>query len=195
GRRGAWGKEKGRAALVRGRGWQRGIRSPVRLAAMMPARRATSRTSPLARARSRMRAAVAGAMRTRPLARAWRSVSGLSLVSTIRLAPCSSKWLSSLMMTRLILGAPAGPGHNQSRGCVMTRVGGIVLCGGQSKRMGRPKAWLPFGDEVMLPRVVRLLGEIVKPVVVVAAPGQDVPPLPADMSVVRDEEKGRGPLQ
>jgi molybdopterin-guanine dinucleotide biosynthesis protein A len=77
----------------------------------------------------------------------------------------------------------------------MTRTGGIVLCGGQSRRMGRPKAWLPFGGELMLPRVVRLLGEAVAPVVVVAAPGQDVPPLPAGVEVVRDEEKGRGPLQ
>jgi molybdopterin-guanine dinucleotide biosynthesis protein A len=77
----------------------------------------------------------------------------------------------------------------------MTRTGGIVLCGGESRRMGRPKAWLPFGDELMLPRVVRLLGEAVAPVVVVAAPGQDVPPLPAGVEVVRDEEKGRGPLQ
>jgi len=29
----------------------------------------------------------------------------------------------------------------------------------------------------------------------VAAPGQDVPPLPRAVAVVRDEEKGRGPLQ
>ena len=49
-------------------------------------------------------------------------------------------------------------------------VGGIVLCGGQSKRMGRPKAWLPFAGELMLPRVVRLLRTSVEPVVVVAAP-------------------------
>src|SRR5947209_9022937 len=75
------------------------------------------------------------------------------------------------------------------------RVGGIVLCGGQSKRMGQPKAWLPFAGEIMLPRVVRLLSEAVSPVVVVAAPEQDVPPLPVEVEVVRDEEKGRGPLQ
>jgi molybdopterin-guanine dinucleotide biosynthesis protein A len=74
-------------------------------------------------------------------------------------------------------------------------VGGIVLCGGQSKRMGRPKAWLPFAGELMLPRVVRLLGEAVQPIVAVAAPEQDVPPLPANVRVVRDEEKGRGPLE
>jgi molybdopterin-guanine dinucleotide biosynthesis protein A len=74
-------------------------------------------------------------------------------------------------------------------------VAGVVLCGGQSKRMGRPKAWLPFAGELMLPRVVRLLRAAVSPLVVVAAPGQDVPPLPPDVRIVRDEEKGRGPLQ
>jgi molybdopterin-guanine dinucleotide biosynthesis protein A len=75
------------------------------------------------------------------------------------------------------------------------RVGGVILCGGESKRMGRPKAWLPFGAELMLPRVVRLLGEAAAPLVVVAAPGQDVPPLPPEVTIVRDDEKGRGPLQ
>jgi molybdopterin-guanine dinucleotide biosynthesis protein A len=61
--------------------------------------------------------------------------------------------------------------------------------------MGRPKAWLPFAGEVMLPRVVRLLSQAVHPVVVVAAVDQDVPPLPAEVALVRDEERGRGPLQ
>jgi molybdopterin-guanine dinucleotide biosynthesis protein A len=73
--------------------------------------------------------------------------------------------------------------------------GGIVLCGGQSKRMGRPKAWLPFAGETMLQRVVRLLAEVVKPIVVVAAPGQDVPRVPPEVAIVCDEEQGRGPLQ
>ena len=77
----------------------------------------------------------------------------------------------------------------------MTIVGGIVLCGGQSKRMGRPKAWLPFAGETLLPRVVRLLGEAVSPIVVVAAPEQDLPPLPTEVCIVRDEERDRGPLQ
>jgi molybdenum cofactor guanylyltransferase len=77
----------------------------------------------------------------------------------------------------------------------MTRVGGIVLCGGQSKRMGRPKAWLPFGPEFMLQRVVRILSDVVAPIVVVAAPEQEVPALPSGVTVVRDDERGRGPLQ
>ena len=42
------------------RGWHSGISSPVRLAAMIPASRATSRTSPLAIRRSMTRASVAG---------------------------------------------------------------------------------------------------------------------------------------
>jgi molybdenum cofactor guanylyltransferase len=75
------------------------------------------------------------------------------------------------------------------------RVAGVVLCGGHSRRMGRPKAWLPFGPELMLPRVVRLLGEAVQPVVVVAAAGQDLPPLQPGVVIVRDERQDRGPLQ
>lgn len=74
------------------------------------------------------------------------------------------------------------------------RVAGIVLCGGRSSRMGRPKAWLPFGGETLLHRTVRTLREAVDPVVVVAAPGQDVPPLPAGVRIVCDEVEDRGPL-
>jgi molybdopterin-guanine dinucleotide biosynthesis protein A len=74
-------------------------------------------------------------------------------------------------------------------------VGGIVLCGGKSTRMGSPKALLPFGNETMLQRVVRLLATVVSPIVVVAAPEQPLPPLPADVIVTRDEREGRGPLE
>lgn len=74
------------------------------------------------------------------------------------------------------------------------KIGGIVLCGGRSSRMGRPKAWLPFGQEVLLQRAVRLLGQVVEPVVVVAAPAQHLPDLPPDVLVVRDEQEHLGPL-
>jgi molybdopterin-guanine dinucleotide biosynthesis protein A len=77
----------------------------------------------------------------------------------------------------------------------MSNPGGVVLCGGQSSRMGKPKAWLPFAGETMLARVVRLLGEAVSPLVVVAAPGQEIPSLPTKVAVVRDPQRGRGPLQ
>jgi molybdopterin-guanine dinucleotide biosynthesis protein A len=74
-------------------------------------------------------------------------------------------------------------------------LGGVVLCGGKSSRMGSPKAWLDFGGEALLQRVVRRVSEVAAPVVVVAAPGQAVPPLPAEVAIVRDAVEGRGPLQ
>lgn len=61
--------------------------------------------------------------------------------------------------------------------------------------MGRPKALLPFGPELMLERVVRILSGVVSPIVVVAAPDQELPPLPRGVLVARDEREGRGPLQ
>jgi molybdopterin-guanine dinucleotide biosynthesis protein A len=72
---------------------------------------------------------------------------------------------------------------------------GIVLCGGKSTRMGSPKALLPFGPETMLQRVVRLLSGVVAPIVVVAAADQELPPLPRDAIVTRDERDARGPLE
>jgi molybdenum cofactor guanylyltransferase len=74
------------------------------------------------------------------------------------------------------------------------RVGGIVLCGGKSERMGRPKLSLPFGKETMLSRVVRIASAVVSPVVVVAAVGQELPELPPRTLVTRDELSDKGPL-
>ena len=77
----------------------------------------------------------------------------------------------------------------------MTGLAALILCGGASRRMGRPKAWLPFGNETLLGRAARLVGTVASPVVVVAAPDQDLPPLPPDVQVVRDPVAHRGPLQ
>ncbi len=79
-------------------------------------------------------------------------------------------------------------------GVCMTRFAGIVVCGGKSSRMGRPKAWLPFGDETLLQRVVRVLSGEVAPICVAAADQQELPPLPATVTIVRDELANRGPL-
>jgi molybdenum cofactor guanylyltransferase len=77
------------------------------------------------------------------------------------------------------------------------RKGAIILCGGKSSRMGRDKATLPFGPELMLQRVVRLIGGVVEPnqIVVVAAPNQQLPDLPADVTVAHDVREYRGPLE
>src|SRR5688572_20430088 len=61
--------------------------------------------------------------------------------------------------------------------------------------MGVPKATLPFGTETMVQRVVRLLGTVVSPVIVVAARGQPLPALPDEVRVARDEREARGPLE
>ena len=78
----------------------------------------------------------------------------------------------------------------------MTR-GAIILCGGESSRMGRDKAMLPFGPgEVMLQRVARLVGEAVPidRIVCVAAPGQTLPQLAAAIQFVFDPIPHSGPL-
>ena len=78
-----------------------------------------------------------------------------------------------------------------------SKKGAIILCGGKSSRMGRDKASLPFGSELMLQRVVRLLSEVVDSsnIVVVSALGQILPPLPPEIRVACDENPNRGPLE
>ena len=74
------------------------------------------------------------------------------------------------------------------------RRGAVILCGGHSRRMGQAKALLPFGEEVMLQRVCRILGKIVPQLFVVAAQGQELPELPPKVTIVRDEFESQGPL-
>ncbi len=71
----------------------------------------------------------------------------------------------------------------------------MVLCGGESMRMGMPKALLPFGDELMLQRVVRILSGVVDSVVIVASATQQLPPLSGNIEVARDRREGCGPLE
>lgn len=62
--------------------------------------------------------------------------------------------------------------------------------------MGRDKAMLPFGPELMLQRVVRLAGVAagVECITVVAGKRQPLPELPPGVVVVRDEDDHLGPL-
>ena len=76
----------------------------------------------------------------------------------------------------------------------MIDVGGIILCGGQSRRMGKSKAWLQVGKKTMLSRMVDIVRDTVSPVVVVARHGQSLPPLPSDVILIRDPVSGKGPL-
>lgn len=67
----------------------------------------------------------------------------------------------------------------------------VVLAGGESHRMGRDKASLPFGAETMLERVVRLVRNEVDRVIVAGRTGQTVPD---GVALVTDKEEGLGPL-
>ena len=78
----------------------------------------------------------------------------------------------------------------------MATAAGIVLAGGRSSRMGTPKAALEWHGSTLLRRIVGLVERGVDgPVVVVRAPGQELPALPASVEVVEDAREGRGPLQ
>jgi molybdopterin-guanine dinucleotide biosynthesis protein A len=68
----------------------------------------------------------------------------------------------------------------------------LVLCGGGSRRMGSDKAALPFGDETLLERVVRVVTGCADEVWLVAREGQDLPAL--GLPVARDPAEGLGPL-
>lgn len=76
----------------------------------------------------------------------------------------------------------------------VVKIGAVVLCGGDSRRMGRPKAWLELSSTTLLDHMVRLIGTVSAPVVVAARPRQLLPNLPADVTVVRDHIEGLGPL-
>lgn len=74
------------------------------------------------------------------------------------------------------------------------KLGGAVLCGGKSSRMGRPKGLLPWENEVLLQKIVRTVQQVCSPVVLVAAKDQEVPHVSKDVKILRDEVEGKGPL-
>jgi molybdenum cofactor guanylyltransferase len=74
--------------------------------------------------------------------------------------------------------------------------GGIVLAGGRSERMGRPKAELDWHGDPLVEVVCRTLERAgAAPVVVVRAKGQHLPPLPVTAEIVEDVRPARGPLE
>lgn len=76
------------------------------------------------------------------------------------------------------------------------RTAGVVLAGGRSSRMGTAKAALAWHGSTLLRRTVGVVARgIAGPVVVVRAPGQPLPDLPADVLVCDDPREGLGPLQ
>jgi molybdenum cofactor guanylyltransferase len=73
---------------------------------------------------------------------------------------------------------------------------GVVLAGGRSSRMGTPKAALEWHGSTLLRRTAGILARATSgPVVVVRAPGQDLPALPSGVLVADDPREGKGPVQ
>lgn len=72
----------------------------------------------------------------------------------------------------------------------------VVLAGGRSVRMGTSKAALEWHGSTLLRRTVGVVARgCGGPVVVVRAPGQQLPALPTDVLVSDDPVEGLGPLQ
>ena len=86
---------------------------------------------------------------------------------------------------------PARPGARQE---LSVRAGGVVLAGGRSSRMGRPKALLEWDGRTAVEHAVAVVREGVDggPVCVVRAPGQELPAL--DALVAEDPVVFAGPL-
>ena len=81
------------ATPVSGSGWHRGTRSGVRLAAMMPAMRATARASPLGRVPSSIWSTTSALVVSRDEAIATLAVTALADTSTMWAEPSSRTWV------------------------------------------------------------------------------------------------------
>jgi molybdopterin-guanine dinucleotide biosynthesis protein A len=70
---------------------------------------------------------------------------------------------------------------------------GLVLAGGQSRRMGADKAALEIAGTSLLARTVAMLGQVVDEVHVSVAPAQGEDPLRSDFAVIPDRFDNIGP--
>ena len=78
----------------------------------------------------------------------------------------------------------------------MAITAGVVLAGGRSSRMGTPKAALEWHGSTLLRRTAGILARVTNgPLVVVRAPGQDLPNLPKGTLISDDPREGKGPVQ
>lgn len=75
------------------------------------------------------------------------------------------------------------------------QVAAVVLAGGRSRRMGRPKEAMPLAGSSMLGHVTDTMLLCAHPVLVQARDAdQELPPLPVEVEVGYDTKPGSGPL-
>ena len=74
--------------------------------------------------------------------------------------------------------------------------GAVILAGGGSRRMERPKAWIEVDGTPLLARIVDVVRDVCPNVVVVGVKGMTLPELAADVMRVDDPQaqSGQGPL-
>lgn len=70
----------------------------------------------------------------------------------------------------------------------------ILLCGGRSTRMGQQKTELPYGGTTLLQHVLNRLCRAFSPIVLVAAPGQEMTYAAPDCLLTYDRRTDCGPL-
>src|SRR5437660_307950 len=97
------------------RGWHRGMRSAVRLAAWIPAMRAAPRTSPLVMALLATLDVVSGSMVTLQRASARRWLGSLGVTSTMRALPSGSTWVRPRSVMWASLDSSGAPGRLTSQ--------------------------------------------------------------------------------
>src|ERR1700732_3866632 len=82
--------------------------------------------------------------------------------------------------------------ESNSREALPLPVTGLVLCGGKSRRMGRPKAFLPYQGTTIVEHVISTMRELFSEIFVVANEPEAYENLGVD--VVKDILPYRGPL-
>ncbi|MFT3882363.1 MAG: molybdenum cofactor guanylyltransferase [Gemmatales bacterium] len=73
-------------------------------------------------------------------------------------------------------------------------VTGIILAGGASRRMGRPKALLPWGKFELLHHLTTTLQPRLDPLIVVSDGKMTFPTLPLGVQLIHDTTPYQGPL-
>lgn len=77
------------------------------------------------------------------------------------------------------------------------KVGCIILAGGKGKRLGIDKSWAEIRGKTLLQRAISNLEFLDSEIVIVKAPGAELPPIRsgARLRVVQDSVSGKGPME